>query len=751
MKILLMGWGRFYTETTEYIVSQFPENYAKDIPGYDVITFGYNNGVDIKIKPEDDLQKVIDRLPPGWTPDYCIMYNLTQYLLPQGIERAPFPTVYMALDWDVDAPAARTHAQSVDLEIVGGEYAKDNVMACANNIEILHDSSIMQEFICSDPLPIKNREYDIVYTSYIDRVAGLDPLRFRYILKLCDLANQYKYKILIAPYFPNYETYLLVLQNSKMAFSHNRDGHMSFRVLEAGSQGTVVLDTSEQTKKYFEPNKEYIPVTEDDFFQQVRRYLEDETTLQEMSDRFHTKVTERYESRKHFTRVVGLAERILKNKTPTRRYSTLPEHEKHVRRGETLYFAHYACARGGNIRHQENKFLQLSIEEFKKALVIESTPRAMTDLAVVIASLSDSLTNANLLVEKILESISILEQVISSNPFYAIAWFNLGLMHYRIGNKDKALDVLNKALAKFRDKDCFVDPWCLHSSEREEDSYSFQLGRILDVNLWLLIRGEEDRANEKIRKLYQAAALYYISLLEEDIGNFHKALALLDECLNLYPGSHRVVLRTAQLAAILGFEEKSLVMYKQAKELRPLDFYTRIEYIRVLHLYKMEKEVVKEISDAVKVTKTVAVLQGKAVELQELLEKMGRTNSDLGQTHDSCKELLLFSWVECLYNCLRKKSEDLRVVLRITDIWDELGRIDKIFDIVENYVDKYLKKPGIDQAALSTMHHICAVLEKMCDSKARENRLRLKGLKELMETCQNGKGNGRAPKVEILA
>lgn len=711
MKILLMGLGN--APARHYVMSQHPENYVRDIPGYEIITFGYNEGVDIRISPDDDFRKVIDKLPSGWTPDYCFMYNLVWNLLPKGIEHSPFPTVYLALDWDYHVPLARTNAEAVDLEIVGGDYAKETVIAMgANNAEAFYDCSMMKEFFPARPKRIKDREYDIFYTTVFSNQDYLD--RHKWVLKLSELSK--KYNVYISESVPNYKEYLSLLQNSKLTFSHNRDGHMSFRVVEAGSQGAVILDTGEEIRKYFEPGAEFIPVDEDNFLDQVESYLRDENRLQEMSDRFYSKVKEEFESRRHFMKIMALAERAIKGRKLARKYISIPEDEKFIRRGETYYFLFFRGVVDQCFMERGKRFLELSVEAFNKALSVRKTPRAMIGLAVAVSSYL-SINNSTPR-KKESPAIKILNEVVSFFPSYAVAFFILGLTHFRDGNKKQASEVFAKALEKFRDINSEVDPWCLYNRELENTALAFPMGKALDSILLMSIRGEKDKAEENTRKLFQAAILYYIYLIEEGNGNIYGALEVLLESHNLYPECGLTVMAAAMRLALLGHKGESLEMYVKAINLLPLNIDLIIEYIKLLYCYSQDKAALAAADKAIKITASVSFLREKSARLKAAISGFGRFNTDSGYSHDSCMEEVHNNWLEMLYICLRKDPGNLNLVLRIIQIYDELGRIDKIFEIVDEYTSKYFNG-NTSEEHVQAIKEVYDYLKGVCEKSER--------------------------------
>ena len=87
------------------------------------------------------------------------------------------------------------------------------------------------------------------------------PERSQWAAKLVDLSK--KHNLVIETWSKSYGDYLTQLRNSKLAFSHVRQGVFSNRVFEAASQGTVSVVTGRDAKRYFEDGKEIISVSDD--------------------------------------------------------------------------------------------------------------------------------------------------------------------------------------------------------------------------------------------------------------------------------------------------------------------------------------------------------------------------------------------------------------------------------------------------------------------------------------------------------
>jgi len=719
-RVLLMGIGKHQIRSA--IPTQFFENYVgKCISGYEIITFGYNKGVDICIKPEDDFNKVVQSLPNGWMPDFCVLPNCEFNFLPVGIEHAPFPTVYIAYDWDYQIHTARTFVESADLTLVFGDFARKALHDLgANNIEIFYPHGTVKESFSLAPKKIKDRKYDILYTTFVDDV--IHPDRSAWIQKLCELSEKYKIKIVS---HASSDYYCELLQNSKLAFSHQRFGEMSIRIYEYSSQGTVTIETGAESGKYFLPNEEYIPVTKENIEAQVKKYLENEDLLQNMSERAYKKALEKYEPRKLFIELLEVIyTQLSKNKISTRKFKEYSDDEKFIRRGEIYYYLFFRGVKGGSLLLSDNnyvEYLMKSIQEFKKALDIKPTPRALLNLSVANASSYFCLKNHGTYTTNISikESIYMLEELIYSHPSYAMAYFHLGFIHSRLGNYKEALEIFAKALEVFKDLGSHVDPWCIYPAEADSDpKNNFILGKPLNTALLLLSRGDENKAICNIRNLYQAAIHYYISILYERNGLLYNSVESLRESNNLYPDSGTVTTQAAKRFALLGFNEEGLAMYKKAIKLLPFDIDLRIEYIRLLYIYKMDWELPDEIKNVFTITKTMALFKDKTVALNDTIKRFNRYHADSKYSHDSCKERILSEWVEILFGYLQKDPKNLKLVSRIIDIWYELGRVNKVFEIIDDYIGKYSEKRNIDNALVPALDKISKHLKTVCNYQA---------------------------------
>jgi tetratricopeptide (TPR) repeat protein len=378
------------------------------------------------------------------------------------------------------------------------------------------------------------------------------------------------------------------------------------------------------------------------------------------------------------------------------------------------------------------EFLLKAIQEFNKAVNLEPTPRGILNLAVAKASLYFCFRNheTDTTDVNIKEAISVLEKLINAYPSYAVAYFHLGLIHSRLGNYKDSLDIFTKALEVFGDQKSHVEPWCIYPAEADSNpKNNFILGKPLNTALLMYCRGDEDKAMDDIRNLYQAAIYYYVSILYEKNGQIYDSVEALIKSHNLCPDSGLVAMQAAKRMALLGIKEESISMYKKAIMLLPLDIDLRIEYIRMLYLYHVDRELPAEIKNVLQITKTMSKFKEKTATMNDVMNGFKRYHAASNYSHDSDKDKILNGWVEILFANLRKDPRNLKLVLRIIDIWYELGRVDKIFELIEDYINKHKGNGNIDNTMSSTLSKINSNLQKVCELRTEVFKEKVKRLK----------------------
>lgn len=395
--------------------------------------------------------------------------------------------------------------------------------------------------------------------------------------------------------------------------------------------------------------------------------------------------------------------------------NTFTQYERHIRRGET-YFYSFFRATSYFIVNSGNKLLESSIEEFKKAVDIEPTPQAMTNLAIAQVTYDLLDNRKEFLKDRIPVDIDLFKKVIASHPLYVMAYYNLGLLQLRINDYKGARNTFSVAVKLFEDRKSQLDPWCLHN--RDFDLFNNLLRKPHNHNLLLFCKGEKDTAMKQIRNLYHAATLFAISLIEENEGDIYKVLASLLEAHSLYPESGLIAMNTAKRLYLLGYREASLKMYEKAISLLPLQIDLRIEYIKILHSYHMNTDAMHELENTIKIASRITMLKNNTATLETLKE--GYTGT--GYSYDLSNERFLNDVARLLYTCLRKEPKNLTLLSRIIGVWHELGRLDKMFEVVEYYLSNHSVKTKTNNTDHDRLVEICKILQQACYT--RENTLK---------------------------
>ncbi len=733
MKVLLLGYGK--APVRYKYMSNYCENFLDGVSGgHEVLTFGYSEGVDILIEPADPFSTVVDKLPEGWTPDFCLLREVEWNLLPFGIEDAPFPVVTLTFDWDYDIPPARTFVEMSDLIISVSEREKELLRAVgARNIEIFHPIGIMREFAAPSPRKMRDRKYDILYTTFVDDLGHPD--RSRFIMKLCTLSD--RYSVHIPDQVRDYDAYLDLLRDSRLVLSHHRFGSMSGRIFEASVQGTVVLETGKEVAKYFTPHEEYIPVTEDDILDQVAWYIENRDHLQGMSDRVYAKVIDRFEARKRFTALLDFVGEIIARRTGgfVRPFKGFSKAVQCGKRGEVYYYQYFKGVSGeGFLNINKSAVLELGVDQLRKALECERSPMALVNLATAKACFAFLYNSKGSSEEIAREVVPLLEQSIAEYPSYVMAHFQLGLLYWRMAELEKALDTFRQTLKLMDSQDAVFDPWCLYNVDFR--LFNQLLRRSINVNLLAILSdGERGDAPYRHKNCYKAAILYLMSVIQVDRGQVHDALANLFAAHKLDPHSGPIASLSARIASLLGYAEEGLSMFETAVRLMPFDIHLRMEYCRVLYYYNMDLQVHDQLTQTRRILKTVKHLEHFLPLFREIGFSLSRYKDGPLSFHDFCAERLLLEWIDTLNLHLNKSQLDFRIVFRLVVLLDEIGRTQKAFDMAESFVGKCMAAwaGAPDPESVSKVKLLYGHLESMCGRKGGIRDEKLKRLKNKID------------------
>lgn len=681
MKILLLGVGN--AQVRHNAVSFFFENYARDASSdLEVVTFGYNDGVDIRIDPRDDFSTVVSRFPEGWTPDVCILQGIDYNLLPRGIENVPFPTVSLPCpgDWDMDVVYAKAIVESTDITIGGGYFDAENLPKLgAGSVRTFYLGSIIDRYIAEDPPKIADRPYDLFFTStWFSDITH--PERSRWLRRLVELSKTCKV-LIEAP--KTYTAYLDALGQAKMAFSHVRRGVFSNRVLEAAAQGTVPVVTGEDVTMHFRDGDEFISVNEENFFDRIRFYLENPDLLQKISEGARARVRREFRSEPRFVAMLEMLREFCREPAGRRRTRDLDPHDLHLRRGEVYFYAYFRTVMGDYFFTDRNAsaILEEALSEFQEAVRLKPTPRALTSVAVAKFALLYQEKDQRLTLEKADEVVRLFEEIVADHPAYMNARFHYALLLHVLNRHREALEAFETMLSIPQRE---FDPWCLQNRHMELFGNLLQLP--LNEALLDLCGGKEAEALDRVRRLYRFVALFIVSLIREELGDLFGALEAAREAHETYGENGWCAKRLAALLAVVGEEEEAVRIYDSADKLLPMDIDLRLNKARFLYHMGRDGEVLKEIRSVLDLQRTYKQVRPDLGVTKNLIETLRRFNGDDPLSHDSCAEELLQEWIEWLYLCLRKRPSDPRLVRRIAELWRALGREDEALRLLDEFL-----------------------------------------------------------------
>ncbi len=682
MKVLLLGLGNVPARFK--LLSNHCDNFVERyMAGHEIITFGYNDGVDITITPEDDFQVVIDRLPPGWEPDFCMLWETEWNLLPPGVEHAPFPTVGFIYDWDYDLPLAKAIIEATDLVITPSTYDEEALRAMgARNVKAFHFAVVMEEFVDPAPGPIAGRKYDVLYTTWFND--SVQPERFRWISKLASLSE--KYVVNIREPVDSYTDYIDLLRQSKLVICYHRFGALNCRAFEAAAQGAVPIDSGAEAGKFFIPDAEYVAVTEENLVGRIDRFLSDPHALERMSRRIYDKVANRYTSRKRFIELMEFIYGQVKGNgsavAATRELNRMNEGDRLTRQGEIFYYSFFRTAPGDFFKKKGKEFFAHAVDLFERAARAEPSPRALLNLAVARTAYGFKYDDFRRTMDGELEVASLLRRIIAMEPSHAMAHYYMGILMVRTGNVESARDALLAARTALSRRENF-DPWCVYSREFDP----LDQCKAVNKHLIRLCAGEGASAAADLGNLYLAAVHYFLGEVEEIHGRPYEALTAMAEAYRLCPDSVPIATKLARLSAVLGYREQSVSAYEHVLSMTPMDVSRKIELMRIAYAYGMDTLVMRLLRESLNITKTFAHWAHFAPKLNQLSSSFYRYRAEKGYPYDLCHDSLLHSWTQELFVYLERNPTDIRTISRLAELLIELGKADTVVDILNAYID----------------------------------------------------------------
>lgn len=537
------------------------ENIIKELETYDVLTFGHNEGVDIKIEPYEGFEEVIKRIPKNWIPNFCLIQAPDYTIVPPDIRYAPFPivTIPSAGDWDTDICYTKDILKHSDLVIGCGGFDRENFEKLGVNDYIIFNwANIREEDIVPEPSPSFDRPYDILYTlSWRDEATH--PERSEWAIKILELSRYCK--VFLADNLA-YKDYLKMLRSSKLAFCYVRNGYYSGRVIEAGAQGTIPVVPGSDAHNEFSDD-EVIKVDKINFFERVLQAINDHKKLDSMQKEIWNKVKMKYESKKRMSLLLLLVSEKLKNnrkqinKKKLISNINITNYKLLQRMGLTLYYCYYRFVKGGyHTTFNPITVLSLAVDKLRKSYEVYPSEINALNLAIGLDSLNNETLNPALLKEA--ENLLIKITQINTGNFHA--YFNLGLIYYKLKKYDDALYSFQYASSIIAKSMIYLDDRIIIRAD------NYLLAKLVHpkVNnaLFKLIIGDK-RALEGVIKTYKGVLSFYIGLAHYQTGEIDLSLKFIRMANLFLPDSFLVIIWLLKVLILSSkFEEAYLIASK---------------------------------------------------------------------------------------------------------------------------------------------------------------------------------------------
>lgn len=685
MNILLQSVGNSFVRN--FVVSAYVENLlSQNSLGHSILTFGYNPGCDIILSPDEEFIQTLDRFPSGWWPDICLLWNTEWYLLPKGIEKAPFPIFTVEMDWDYDVPLSRIIFSCSDVVIVLSEQEKNLVEVFNHkNVILFYPQGILKRYIPDEPTPIENRPYDIFYsTGIFDDINH--PQRSSWLSKLCSLSN--KYNVVIRSGL-SYEEYIKELSKSKLVFTYHRYGTMSCRAIEAAAQGCVVIDPGEYKPDYLKPNEEYLSITLDEASKKIPEILASPNLLNRLSTSAHRKVKLCYEAKQRFEGLLEVIEKKIPTIKPHRTFKFLDESEKHFKRGETYYYTHF---RFHDLKHFFPTFnlptlLQLSVEHFRQATALKPCSSYFDALGLAQYALHNVLAvcnNYSLAGEFHDSSINSLLTAIELDRSNPLPFLNLGIIFLEQKQLTRAKNMLKKCVEILELEDSSFNPWDLQP--RFCVYFNLLVRRPLNLNLLSLLKENVPTTINLIKTIYKALALYLLGEMELEEGSLYTAYEIFLKAYQIYPDEYPnkgiICKKLSQTAMLVGAYEEALNVAKETLRHLPFDIENRILYVKLAHRNNMNEEFESIVKETRTMCTTVPHVRNWLPQLS-MLEFIAKINKDLAALElDLFSENFYTQIKSAIYELLLKNPYDLKLISRLLGVYVEEGSIEKIVKLL---------------------------------------------------------------------
>ncbi len=227
------------------------------------------------------LQPFLDKLNPVGGLDALIWWGLDKGV-PRDLKTLNIPTVLVVSDWHYHYLSMMPLLNDFDMILCDEKLRKHLCQDPQFKDKVFYWSaySYPEEHIPAQIIPHHARDIDVLF-------AGSDD-PFRYSAR-----NQFLYQLAAMPGLHtvlrsdiSHQDYFALLVRTKIAFNYGLRGEMNLRAYEAAACGALLLMEADnhEVHRFLEPDKAYVPYTQNNLTQQVIYYLQHTALRQQIAD-----------------------------------------------------------------------------------------------------------------------------------------------------------------------------------------------------------------------------------------------------------------------------------------------------------------------------------------------------------------------------------------------------------------------------------------------------------------------------------
>jgi glycosyltransferase involved in cell wall biosynthesis/predicted Zn-dependent protease len=236
----------------------------------DCLSFGYDAGADLPIKPQDTWQSIQERLPGNWRPEFAVLW-LAYSNVPPGLWEAPVPVVGLAADHNLLWHYYRHVLPLCDLVLTDTRGAASWRHAGLEHVQAGNLFGAEKAFL--EEMPGSERDIDVLFVGSLCR--AVQRQRLTWLGRLAGLGDRWRVHI------QNHvlsEEYRKLLRRARVVFNQSIRGECNRRVFEAISGGALLFQEAGniEVEALLRDGHEYVAYTADNLETLLEYYLEHE-------------------------------------------------------------------------------------------------------------------------------------------------------------------------------------------------------------------------------------------------------------------------------------------------------------------------------------------------------------------------------------------------------------------------------------------------------------------------------------------